>query len=183
MDGHFVPNLTYGPPVIADWRSRTDLPFDAHLMISDPARYLDAYVEAGCDVITFQIEAVPDPIELLRRIRRAGCRAALALNPPTPLESVTPYLAEVDKILVMSVMPGFGGQSFEPKVLEKVRALRAARPTLEIAIDGGIKPSNAAEVVAAGGTQLVVGSYVWGGGGNYAARLAEFGQAAARGGP
>jgi ribulose-phosphate 3-epimerase len=182
MDGHFVPNLSYGPPVIADWRPRSDLPFDAHLMISDPGRYLDAFVKAGCDEIIIHIEAVPDPVELLRKIRRSGCRAALALNPPTPLEAISPYLAELDKVLVMSVMPGFGGQSFEPKVLEKVRALRQARPGLEIAIDGGIKPSNAAEVVAAGVTQLVVGSYVWRDDGNYAASLAELAEAIRRGG-
>ena len=136
MDGHFVPNLSYGPPVIADWRPRSDLPFDAHLMMSDPGRYLDAFVQAGCDEIIVHIEAVPDPVALLRQIRRSGCRAALALNPPTPVESVLPFLAELDKVLVMSVMPGFGGQSFEPKVLDKVRALRAERSGLEIAIDG-----------------------------------------------
>ena len=181
MDGHFVPNLSYGPPVIADWRARTNLPFDAHLMTSDPARYLEAFVNAGCDIITIHIEAVPEPTELLRAIRRSGCRAALALNPPTPLESVMPYLAEVDKVLVMSVMPGFGGQSFDPKVLDKVRLLRAARPGLEIAIDGGIKPANAGDAVAAGVTQLVVGSYVWRDDGNYAASLAELDQAARRG--
>ena len=181
MDGHFVPNISYGPPVISDWRPLTNLIFDAHLMISDPAKYLDAFVESGCDGLTIHIEAVPDPTELLRAIRRSGCRAGLALNPPTPLESVLPYLAEVDKILVMSVMPGFGGQSFEPKVLEKVRALRAARPGLEIAIDGGIKPSNAGEVVAAGVTQLVVGSFIWRKDGNYAVSLSELDQAIHRG--
>ena len=161
MDGHFVPNLSYGAPVIADWRKVTDLPFDAHLMISDPARYLDAFIKAGCDVITFHIEAVPEPTELIRSIRRAGCRAALALNPPTSLETITPYLAEVDKVLVMSVMPGFGGQSFDPVAIDKVRTLRATRRGLYMAIDGGIKPTNAAAVVAAGVTQLVVGSFIW----------------------
>ena len=181
MDGHFVPNISYGPPVIADWRPRTGLPFDAHLMISDPGRYLDAFVNAGCDILTIHIEAVPEPTELLRAIRRSGCRAALALNPPTPLETVLPYLAEVDKVLVMSVMPGFGGQSFDPDVLEKVRRLRAARTGLEISIDGGIKPGNAGDAVAAGVTQLVVGSYVWRDDGNYATSLAELDQAARRG--
>ena len=181
MDGHFVPNLSYGPPVIADWRACTDFPFDAHLMISDPARYLDAFVAAGCDGITFHIEAVPEPTKLLRDIRRAGCRAALALNPPTPLAAVLPYLAELDKVLVMSVMPGFGGQAFDPVAKEKVRALRLARPGLEIAIDGGIKATNAAEVVTDGVTQLVVGSAIWRDDGNYAASLTELVQAARRG--
>lgn len=181
MDGHFVPNLSYGAMMIADWRPLTDMPFDAHLMMSDPGKYLDDFIKAGCDEIVFHIEAVPDPIELLRAIRRSGCRAGLTLNPPTPVESVLPYLAEVDKILVMSVMPGFGGQSFEPKVLDKVRILRQARPNMDISIDGGIKPKNAAEVVAAGVTQLVVGSFIWREDGNYAASLAELDQAILRG--
>jgi len=181
MDGHFVPNLSYGPSVIADWRKQSDFPFDAHLMISDPAKYLDMFVKAGCDAITIHVEAVPDPTVLLREIRRSGCRAGLALNPPTPLDAVLPFLAELDKVLVMSVMPGFGGQSFTASVLDKVRALRAARPGMEIAIDGGIKPANAGLAVEAGVTQLVVGSYVWREDGNYAVSLAELDQAALRG--
>ncbi len=181
MDGHFVPNISYGPPVIDDWRPRSDFTFDAHLMISEPGRYLDAFVKAGCDVIIVHIEAVPEPTDLLRSIRRSGCRAALALNPPTPLEAISPYLAEVDKVLVMSVMPGFGGQKFDASVLEKVKALKASRPQLELSIDGGIKASNAAEAVAAGVTQLVVGSAVWRADGNYAAALAELADAARRG--
>ena len=151
-------------------------------MMSDPSRYLDAFVDAGCDEIIIHIEAVPDPVGLLRQIRRSGCRAALALNPPTPLDSVLPFLAELDKVLVMSVMPGFGGQSFEPKVLDKVRALRSARPNLEIAIDGGIKPTNAGAAVEAGVTQLVVGSFIWRDDGNYAASLAELARVTRRGG-
>ncbi|MFL5337398.1 MAG: ribulose-phosphate 3-epimerase, partial [Geminicoccaceae bacterium] len=181
MDGHFVPNLSYGAPVIADWRPRTDLPFDAHLMISDPARYLDDFVAAGCDVVIVQIEAVPEPSGLLRRIRDAGCRASLALNPPTPLAAIEPYLDEVDAVLVMSVMPGFGGQAFEPSVLDKVRAARAARPDLRISIDGGIKPDTAAEAAAAGVSQLVAGSAVFRRDGNYAAALAELADGARRG--
>ncbi len=173
MDGHFVPNLTYGAPVIADWRKRTDFPFDAHLMMTAPGRYLDDFVAAGCDVVIVQIEAVPEPSAMLRRIRDAGCRASLALNPPTPLAAIEPFLDELDAVLVMSVMPGFGGQTFDPSVLDKVRALRHARPDLWISIDGGIKPATAAEAVAAGVSQLVVGSGVFRGDGNYAAALAE----------
>src|SRR4051794_33858432 len=125
MDGHFVPNLSYGAPVIRDWRKRTDFPFDCHLMMSDPGRYLDDFVAAGCDIIIVQIEAVPDPREVLQRIRAAGCRASLALNPPTPYSAIEPFLDDLDAVLVMSVMPGFGGQKFDPSVLGKVRALRA----------------------------------------------------------
>jgi len=181
MDGHFVPNLSYGPPVIADWRARTDFPFDTHLMISDPARYLDDFVRAGADVVIVHIEAVPEPISLLRRIRASGCQASLALNPPTPLAAIEPFLDELDAVLVMSVMPGFGGQAFEGAVLEKVRVLRTARPSLRISIDGGINPTTAGEATAAGATQLVAGSAVFRNDGNYAAALAELAQAARRG--
>jgi ribulose-phosphate 3-epimerase len=180
MDGHFVPNLSYGAPVIADWRKYTDFPFDAHLMIADPARYLDDFIDAGCDVIIFHIEAVPEPVPLLRRIRAAGCQAALTLNPPTPLAAIEPYLDELDAVLVMSVMPGFGGQKFEAQVLDKVRALRAQRPGLRISIDGGINRSTAGEAVAAGATQLVAGSAVFRSDGNYAAALAELAEGAHR---
>ncbi|WP_435016086.1 ribulose-phosphate 3-epimerase [Tundrisphaera sp. TA3] len=173
MDGHFVPNLTFGAPVIADWRKRTDFTFDVHLMMTDPGRYLDDFVKAGSDIIIVQIEAVPEPSELLRRIREAGCRASLALNPPTPLSAIEPFLDELDAVLVMSVMPGFGGQKFDPSVLGKVRALRAARPDLWISIDGGIKPDTAVEAVAAGVSQMVAGSGVFRSDGNYAAALAE----------
>jgi ribulose-phosphate 3-epimerase len=181
MDGHFVPNLSYGAPVIADWRKYTDFPFDTHLMISDPGRYLDDFVKAGCDVIIFHIEVVPEPLPLVRRIRAAGCQASLALNPPTPFSAIEPFLDEVDAILVMSVMPGFGGQAFEPSVLDKVRAARAARPDLRISIDGGIKPDTAAAAAAAGVSQLVAGSAVFRNPGNYAEALAELADGARRG--
>jgi ribulose-phosphate 3-epimerase len=181
MDGHFVPNLSYGAPVIADWRKRTDFPFDAHLMISDPGRYLDDFVKAGCDVIIAHIEVLTDPLPLLRRIRAAGCQASLALNPPTPFAAIAPYLGEVDAILVMSVMPGFGGQAFEPSVLDKVREARARRPDLRISIDGGINPNTAASAVAAGATQLVAGSAIFRNPGDYAEALADLTEAARRG--
>jgi ribulose-phosphate 3-epimerase len=177
MDGHFVPNLSYGAPVIASWRPRTDLPFDTHLMMSDPGRYLDDFVRAGCDQILIHIEAVPEPTALLRRIRVAGCRAGLVLNPPTPLSAIERFLDEVDSVLVMSVMPGFGGQAFEASVLAKVRALRSARPRLPVAIDGGINPGTAGAAVAAGVTQLVAGSAVFRGG-DYAAALSALENAA-----
>ena len=180
MDGHFVPNLSYGAPVIKDWRKYTDFPFDAHLMISDPARYLDDFVAAGCDVIIFHIEAVPQPVPLLRRIRQAGCQAALSLNPPTPLAAIEPFLDELDAVLVMSVMPGFGGQSFEAQVLNKVRALRVQRPDLRISIDGGINRTTVGDAVGAGATQVVAGSAVFRSDGNYAAALAELAEGARR---
>lgn len=161
MDGHFVPNLTYGPPVIRRWREATGLFFDAHLMVSDPARYLDDYVAAGCDRITFHIEAVPDPRDLLDRIRGAGCKPCLSLNPPTPVDRVLPWIEHVDCVLVMSVMPGFGGQSFQPVALEKVEALRRASATLDIQIDGGLNLRTIGPAIAAGVTQVVAGSAVF----------------------
>ncbi|MEO6808144.1 MAG: ribulose-phosphate 3-epimerase [Isosphaeraceae bacterium] len=181
MDGHFVPNISYGPPVIAAWRRRTDFAFDAHLMISDPARYADAFIAAGCDSLLFHIEVMPDPTPLLRRIRASGCRAGLVLNPPTPIEAVLPFLAEADSVLVMSVMPGFGGQAFQPEVLAKVETLRQVRPGLPIAMDGGINVATAARAVASGTTQLVVGSATFRPDGNYAAALGEVSEAARRG--
>jgi ribulose-phosphate 3-epimerase len=181
MDGHFVPNLTYGPPLIADWRRVTQLPFDAHLMVSDPARHVDAFLDAGCDSLTIHIEAVPHPQGLLKRIHNAGRGAGLALNPPTPIEAVWPYIDVADSILVMSVMPGFGGQAFDVIAFEKIAALRRRRPDLRIAVDGGIKQSNAAEVTASGATQLVVGSAIFDRTGHYAANLESVLRAARRG--
>lgn len=162
MDGHFVPNLSYGPMVIRDLRKLTKLPFDAHLMISEPARYLDDYVEAGCDAITFHIEAVSEPISLLRRIKLAGLAAGLALNPGTPVEKVMPALGECDLVLVMSVEPGFGGQKFMPVAIEKLRRLRAAvRPGTILSVDGGIGPATIVPTAEAGANLFVVGSSIF----------------------
>lgn len=181
MDGHFVPNLSYGPPVVADWRKVTSLPFDVHLMMSNPADFLDPFVAAGADSLLIHAEAVPSPADLLRQIQEQGCRAGLVINPPTPWTAVEPYLDAIDSVLVMSVMPGFGGQSFQDHVLEKVRAIRQARPSLRIAIDGGINASTADRATAAGATQLVVGSATYRPDGNYAASLGEVAEAARRG--
>jgi ribulose-phosphate 3-epimerase len=181
MDGHFVPNLSYGPPVIADWRKVTDMPFDVHLMMSDPGRYLDAFVNAGADSVLVQMEAVPEPGDLIDRIHARGCRAGLVVNPPTPWTVLQPYLDRVDSVLVMSVMPGFGGQAFEPAVLSKVRAIRAAKPNLRISMDGGINAKTADRATEAGATQLVVGSATFRSDGLYGEALAEVAEAARRG--
>lgn len=161
MDGHFVPNFTYGAPLIADWRRATNLPFDTHLMMDNPARYIDDFINAGCDTLIFHIEVVPDPVELLRHIRKSGVEVGLSLNPGTPVESLEPFLDELDCVLVMSVQPGFGGQSFRPEVLDKVRRLRQLRPDLRICIDGGIKSGTAPLAVEAGCNLLVAGSAVF----------------------
>jgi ribulose-phosphate 3-epimerase len=162
MDGHFVPNLSYGPMVIERMRELTDLPFDAHLMISDPARYLDDFLNAGCDWVTFHVEAVPEPAPLLRRIRDRGAVAGISLNPGTPVATVLPVLGECDLVLVMSVEPGFGGQSFMPRVLDKVRRIAERRGSGPlISIDGGIGPETIAAAADAGADVFVAGSAIF----------------------
>jgi ribulose-phosphate 3-epimerase len=162
MDGHFVPNLTYGPPIVAAVRSSTDLPIDVHLMIANPGDYLDEFRQAGADAITIHIEAAPDPRSLLARIRSLGAAAGLALNPPTPLSAVEPYLGSCDLLLVMSVMPGFGGQEFDAVALEKLRTLRpkAAATDLLLEVDGGVNDRTIASCAEAGATLFVVGSAI-----------------------
>lgn len=162
MDGHFVPNLSYGPMIIERMRERTELPFDAHLMISDPDRYLDDYLKAGCDCITFHVEAVPDPIPLLRRIREADAAAGLALNPRTPVAAVESALEECDLVLVMSVEPGFGGQAFDPVALDKLRTIQEwAGSNVVLSVDGGIGPSTIEGTATAGARLFVVGSAIF----------------------
>jgi ribulose-phosphate 3-epimerase len=162
MDGHFVPNLTYGPPIVAAVRSCTDLPLDVHLMISNPGDYLDEFRDAGADSLTIHIEAVPEPGRVLDRIRTLGAIPGLALNPSTPLSAVEPYLAACDLLLVMSVMPGFGGQEFDPVALEKLRALRStpAAAHLLLEVDGGVNESTIGNSAEAGATLFVVGSAI-----------------------
>lgn len=162
MDGRFVPNLSYGAMVIERVRDATGLPFDAHLMIAEPERYLDDYIAAGCDAITFHIEAVPEPGALLRRIREADLVAGLAINPGTPVSAIEPFLSECDLVLVMSVEPGFGGQSFMPQVLPKVEQLREQTgPEMVISIDGGIGPETIGDSAIAGANLFVAGSAVF----------------------
>lgn len=162
MDGHFVPNLSYGAMVIAGTRKHTNLFFEAHLMISDPEKYLDDYLKAGCDAITIHIEAVPEPRSLLQRIRNAGGLAGIAINPKTPVDGVLRVLDDVDNVLIMSVEPGFGGQSFMPEVLPKVTQIRqAANPRTLISIDGGIGPETIAAASQAGARFFVCGSSIF----------------------
>ncbi len=162
MDGHFVPNISYGPAVIGSLRKITPLPFDAHLMISDPERYLDDFIDAGCNLLTIHIEAVPDPARLLKRIRERGAGAGLALNPGTPVEAILPFLSDCDLILVMSVEPGFGGQKFMPVALDKVARIRAlVGHDRLLSIDGGIDPTTIPLAARAGANQFVVGSAIF----------------------
>jgi ribulose-phosphate 3-epimerase len=162
MDAHFVPNLSYGPMVIERLRPLTSTPFDAHLMVSDPARFLDDYIRAGCEAITFHLEAVPQPVELLREIRRRDVVAGLAINPDTPFSAAEPFLRECDLFLVMSVHPGFGGQKFIPDVLSKVTQARAAGgDDLIISMDGGVGRNTIAACARAGTDVFVAGSSVF----------------------
>jgi ribulose-phosphate 3-epimerase len=166
MDGHFVPNLTFGPKMIKDIRPRTELPLDAHLMISEPGRYIDEYIDAGCDSITFHVE-IDEPIEpTLRAIRAAGRAAGLAVKPKTPLTALEPYRRLLDIVLVMTVEPGFGGQSFMRDVASE--KLLAARDYLshkphgaEVHVDGGVNRETAEFVGGLGVDVLVVGSVLW----------------------
>jgi ribulose-phosphate 3-epimerase len=166
MDGRFVPNLTIGPVVVSAIRKATKLPLDVHLMIEDPDRYIDDFAKAGADLIGVHVEACRHLHRVVQQIRSAGKRPSVTLNPHTPIELVRHVLEDVDQVLIMSVNPGFGGQSFIPNVLPKVRALRdeitQRKLKVDIEIDGGIKADNAAEVAHAGANVLVAGTAVFG---------------------
>ncbi len=166
MDGVFVPNLSFGFPIIASLRKRTNMVFDVHLMIDQPERYVERFAKAGADIITIHTESCACVAETLDTIRRCGKRAAVCVNPKTPIEDTYPYLEQCDMVLVMTVQAGYGGQSLIPETLEKVAALRKERErrglSFEIEVDGGINASNAADAVAAGADVLVAGSSVFG---------------------
>ena len=166
MDGHYVPNITLGNPVVASLRAATDLVFDMHLMITDPRTYAPQFVELGAESITFHPEVEDDPLGLVADLRSMGAKVGVAVKPDHPLGSVTPLLADVDMLLLMTVEPGFGGQSFREDVVPKIveaAAWRAANDaTFRIEVDGGIGPETAAVVAAAGADTLVAGSSIFG---------------------
>ncbi|MEL6568952.1 MAG: ribulose-phosphate 3-epimerase [Pseudomonadota bacterium] len=168
MDGHFVPNLTLGPPIIKDLRPHTKKPFDVHLMISNPDMYITAFAEAGADILTVHPEAGPHTHRTVQAIRAAGMKPGISLNPGTPVEVAEPLIDEVDLILVMSVNPGFGGQSFIPSQLRKIERLRAmidsSGRNIMLEVDGGVNSETAPSAIAAGANVLVAGSAVFKGG-------------------
>ena len=174
MDGHFVPNLTIGPGIVKAVDRVTDLVLDVHLMIDNPAAYLEEFAKAGADYLVVHQEGQPHLHRLVARIRELGVKAGVALNPSTPLATIEEILPDLDLLLIMSVDPGFGGQSFIPGALPKLRAARAlvdrVNPACLIEIDGGIKADNAAAVREAGVDAIVSGSGVYGGG-DYRARI------------
>ncbi len=162
MDGHFVPNISFGPPVIAGARKTTAAFFDAHLMIGEPLRYAPAMVKAGAQSLTFHVEVTDNPAQTAREIRKLGCRVGITLNPATPIEHIYPALDEVDLVLVMSVVPGFSGQAFMPEVLGKVRELRPRlRENQRLEIDGGIGPQTIRAAADAGVDWFVVASAIF----------------------
>ena len=167
MDGHFVPNITIGPLVVRAVRRVTSLPLDVHLMIEDPDAYLEAFVEAGASMISVHVEVLPHLHRTLHRIKALGARAGAVLNPATPIASLSEVLDDVDYVLVMSVNPGFGGQRFIPRSVEKIRAIRALlddahRGDVPIEVDGGIDVTTAPLVVEAGASMLVAGQAIFG---------------------
>ena len=160
MDGHFVPNISFGAPVIAGLSKVCDLPFDVHLMISQPLRYIDDYADAGADLITFHLESDDDPSAVIDKILARGCKPAIAIKPGTPAEAALPYLTQCDMILVMTVEPGFGGQSFMADMMKKTRFLREKlderNPGCHIQVDGGIDEKTQA-VCKENGVDVFVG--------------------------
>jgi ribulose-phosphate 3-epimerase len=162
MDGHFVPNISFGIPVVEAARRATDLPLDVHLMIERPEQYIEPFREAGADGLTIHIEAAPNPRPILERIRSLGAWAGLALNPPTPLSVIEASLPYCDLVLVMSVMPGFGGQVFDTRALEKLRALRAREGIDALfEVDGGITPETIGPCTEAGVDLCVAGTAIF----------------------
>ena len=165
MDGRFVPNISWGPKIVRDLRKLTKLPFDAHLMIVEPEHYVDRFVEAGCQFVTFHYESTPNAHRLLGHLRSLGARAGIAINPQTPVSMLQDLVDEADLVLVMSVNPGFGGQAFIEHALTKLGEARALidalNPSCELEVDGGIGAANIERAAEAGATILVAGSHVF----------------------
>jgi ribulose-phosphate 3-epimerase len=168
MDGHFVPNITIGVPVVKSLRKITTLPLDVHLMIVDPDRYIDAFIDAGADMVSVHVEVLPHLHRTITQIKKLGAKAGVVLNPSTPVSSIEEIAADVDFVLVMSVNPGFGGQVFIPGSLKKIRSVRAlldrAGNRAPIEVDGGVDLTTVSSVVDAGAEWLVAGQAIFGGG-------------------
>lgn len=166
MDGHFVPNISFGPVLTGACDRATDTFLDVHLMLTDPVRYAEAFAAQGADSITFHIEAVPEPGEFIARLRKLDVGVGLTLNPDTPLERVTPHLGAIDLLLIMSVFPGFGGQKYIADSTERIRSIRRMIDkdghSCLLEVDGGVNLTTCSEVIAAGADVLVVGSGLFG---------------------
>lgn len=161
MDGHFVPNISIGAPVIKAMKRVCSVPFDVHLMISDPLKYIEDFADAGADIITFHTECESDINETINKILECGCKAALAVKPATPVEAVYPYIDKLSMVLVMTVEPGFGGQSFMENMMPKIERLRADFPDIDIQVDGGVNAETIKACARAGANVFVAGSAVF----------------------
>ncbi len=164
MDGHFVPNISFGPPIIAAIRKITKMHLDVHLMISEPEKYLQSFTDAGADGLTIHLEVCPQPESILDKIGDLGLIRGLSLNPDMPVEKLKGHLDKVDRLLVMSVFPGFGGQKFIPETIERIKEIKKiiSNPKMEIQVDGGVGPKNASEIISAGANNLVAGTASFG---------------------
>ena len=166
MDGVFVPNISFGIPIIESVRQKTNLFFDTHLMISDPIKYVEAFKKAGANSLTVHIETCPEPKNIFEEMRELGLKIGLAVNPQTPVDKLFPFLDQIDTALVMSVEPGFGGQIFQPHSISKIIKLRSQieirQLQVQIQVDGGINLSNSGTCIKAGATQIVAGSAIFG---------------------
>ena len=180
MDGHFVPNLTMGPAIFKAVRGVTKLPLEAHLMVESPERWIDAFAEAGADLILVQVESTYSLYRTVTAIKAAGARPGVVLNPATPVDAIREILPYVDQVLVMTVEPGFGGQAFVPGSPDKIRRVRELAPDHDLEVDGGIDADTARLVVEAGANLLVAGSSVYGFKGGVAAGIAALREAADR---
>lgn len=161
MDGHFVPNISIGAPVIKAMKRACSVPFDVHLMISEPLKYIEDFVNAGADIITFHTECESDINETINKILECGCKAGLAVKPATPVEAVYPYIDKLSMVLVMTVEPGFGGQSFMENMMPKIERLRADFPDIDIQVDGGVNAETIKACAKAGANVFVAGSAVF----------------------
>lgn len=161
MDGHFVPNISIGAPVIKAMKRVCSVPFDVHLMISDPLKYIEDFADAGADIITFHTECESNINETINKILECGCKAALAVKPATPVEAVYPYIDKLSMVLVMTVEPGFGGQSFMENMMPKIERLRADFPDIDIQVDGGVNAETIKACAKAGANVFVAGSAVF----------------------
>jgi ribulose-phosphate 3-epimerase len=161
MDGHFVPNITWGAPVIKSLRKHTDAFFDVHMMVAKPEQWVDDIADAGGDQFTFHLESTSDPLALIQQIRDAKMKVGVAIKPGTPVEQVLPYVDKVDMVLVMTVEPGFGGQKFMADMMPKVAKLRELYPAMDIEVDGGLGPSTIDIAAKAGANMIVAGSSVF----------------------
>ena len=163
MDGSFVPQITFGAKMVKSLKEHTALPLDVHLMIQNPIKHIDDFADAGADIITFHAEAAKDINETIEKIKSHGVKAGITIKPDTPLSDIEEYLGSVSMVLIMTVEPGYGGQSIMPVMLEKVKSLRQMMPELDIEVDGGINELTVKDAIKAGANVIVAGSYVFSG--------------------